>query len=391
MNNSNYGTPPGFWEVYNREKSTCFYIQIQKQKLESEKVVFSGNIPTSFFYTLNRTKLYLKANFFIHKLIEDIITKKELFIYSKNHEFKALCDIPTLRYQLVYLIKTISYLFKKLARKILKKRLIWSVAYQYCNDWNNVSMEKLKIIKNPKNSFLADPFLFSHKEKDYCFVEEFDFLNNRGHISVFEINDMKEKFLGIALKEEFHLSYPNIFEENGEIFMIPETSSNKDIRLYKCVEFPLKWKLNKVLISNKAAVDSNLFKLNNKWWLLTNIDSSDSGEYCSELHAYYSNNLESNNWIPHKKNPLIFDSSCARNGGVIFEKDNIYRVYQIQGWDRYGEGLGVAKIITLNENEYTESLKFELSSDFFSDAMGTHTYNFNNGIMVTDFVSFKSI
>ena len=86
-------------------------------------------------------------------------------------------------------------------------------------------------------------------------------------------------------------------------------------------------------------------------------------------------------------NPLIFDSRRSRNAGIIFENDNIYRSYQIQGWDRYGEGVGVARIIELNEQKFSEHVEFELSADGFKRALGMHTYNFKNGIMVTDFVS----
>ena len=63
---------------------------------------------------------------------------------------------------------------------------------------------------------------------------------------------------------------------------------------------------NKTLISNVSAVDSNIFYLNNFWWLLTNIDSSNSGDHCSELHAFYSEDLFTNEWKPHLKNPLVF-------------------------------------------------------------------------------------
>ena len=129
--------------------------------------------------------------------------------------------------------------------------------------------------------------------------------------------------------------------------------------------------------------------INNKWWILTNIDTSSSGEHCSELHAFYSDNLITNNWTPHPKNPLIFDCQTARNAGIIFDNDNIFRSFQIQGWDKYGEGVGVSKIIKLDEHEYKEKIQFKLSSDSFKDATGTHTYNFKNGIMVTDFVSLK--
>ena len=64
-----------------------------------------------------------------------------------------------------------------------RKKLLWNVAYQYVDDWKDVSLRKSKIIPNPKNSFIADPFLFRFEEKDFCFVEEYDFKFNKGHIS----------------------------------------------------------------------------------------------------------------------------------------------------------------------------------------------------------------
>tara|TARA_B100001175_G_scaffold271449_1_gene244158 strand:+ start:17074 stop:18693 length:1620 start_codon:yes stop_codon:yes gene_type:complete len=388
-NDVNRGSPPGFWEVYKREKSTGFVIQILNEELDGGDVIFKGNIPTSYFYTLNMIKLYKKANVFMHLLLEDIFKKNNVKVFSKKPYDKPLYLIPSIGDQLIYLFKTFKYLLKKLFNKILGRKLKWNVAYQYSNDWRDISIRKSKIIKNPPNSFIADPFLFRRNQKDYCFVEEYDFSLKKGHISVYEFNDEREKYIGKVIDENFHLSYPNVFEDNGQIYMIPESSAAKEVRLYRCLDFPLKWKLEKVLINNISAVDSNIFKLNNKWWILTNIDTSNSGEHCSELHAFYSENLISNNWTSHPKNPLIFDSQIARNAGIIFDNDNIFRSFQIQGWDKYGEGVGVSKIIKLDEHDYKEKIEFKLSSDSFKDATGTHTYNFKNGIMVTDFVSLK--
>ena len=48
--------------------------------------------------------------------------------------------------------------------------------------------------------------------------------------------------------------------------MCPESSAAKDIRLYKCNNFPLDWKLEKILIQDIHAVDTNIFRLDGKWW-----------------------------------------------------------------------------------------------------------------------------
>ena len=58
----------------------------------------------------------------------------------------------------------------------------------------------------------------------------------------------ESKFLGPVLEENFHLSFPYIFEYKDKIFMCPETHQKKEIRIYICEDFPLKWKFHKTLI-----------------------------------------------------------------------------------------------------------------------------------------------
>ena len=101
--------------------------------------------------------------------------------------------------------------------------------------------------------------------------------------------------------------------------MVPESSKNCDIRLYKCLEFPYKWQLEKVLMNNVSAADTMLIKQQDTWFMLTNICSAGLGDHNSELHIYYSESLKSNQWKPIASgNPVIFDSLKARNGGLFF-------------------------------------------------------------------------
>ena len=45
---------------------------------------------------------------------------------------------------------------------------------------------------------------------------------------------------------------------------------------------------------------------------------------------------------------------------MIFKDNNIYRVFQRQGFDMYGESCGVAKIINLSQiRDYTRGHKIE--------------------------------
>ena len=67
----NRGGPPGFWEVYNKEKVTGFIIQILKDELDGGDVLVRGNIH-KILYLYNQAALYTKSNIFMHKAIESI-------------------------------------------------------------------------------------------------------------------------------------------------------------------------------------------------------------------------------------------------------------------------------------------------------------------------------
>ena len=114
-----------------------------------------------------------------------------------------------------------------------------------------------------------------------------------------------------------------------------------------------------------SAAETNIFFKNGKWWLLTNIDSSEDDDHCSELHIFWNNNLFSKDWKTHKNNPVIFDSMIARNGGLILQDNEIYRVFQSQGWHNYGESFGVSKIVDISESTYLEEQLFEVKPNFY--------------------------
>lgn len=390
-NNLNRGGPPGFWEVFNQEPSTGFIIQRLSKELDGGDVIFKGKIPTSFLYILNKCRLYLKSSIFLHQIIEKLSYEdRKINVFLKEPYSYPLYKFPNYYESFLYLFKSFFLGLKKLLGKILGFRYTWHVAYQFRKDWKDSVLRKSIIIKNPNNRFLADPFSIYYNNRKILYVEDFCFKSKKGIISAYEIDSNGYKTLGIAIEEKFHLSYPFIIKEENDIFMIPESNEAKDIRIYKCLEFPLKWKIEEVLMKNVSAADTNIFKFNNKYWMFTNIDTSKTGDHSSELHIFYSDNLISKNWRPHKENPVIFDSNQARNGGMIFsENEEIYRVFQRQGFDIYGKSLGISKIKTLNEYQYHEEILLNVEPKFFKNIKGTHSFSFTPGILAFDFAKYQ--
>jgi len=387
------GGPPGFWEVFNREPSTGFVIQRLTEELDGGDVIFKGNIPTSFFYKLNVCNLYLKSSIFLHKTLEKLsIDINNINYLPKKLYVHQIYKIPKFYESILYLIKTFILGLQKIFSRLFNWSLRWNVAYQFTEDWKNPNLNKSTIIKNPKNRFLADPFVINYNNRTVVFVEDYDFSVKKGKISAYEIGQTGYKEIGIAIEEKFHLSYPSLIKSNNDLFMVPETHESKDIRIYKCIEFPLKWKLHKILMKNISAVDTNIFKFNNKYWLFTNLDSSNLDNHSSELHIFYADNIDSSTWTPHSLNPVIFDSKQARNGGMIYsEKSQLYRVFQRQDFNMYGASLGVSKINILTENEYEEKVFINVLPNFIKNIRGIHSFSYNSGVLVNDFVKYEKI
>ena len=386
-NSVNRGGPPGFWEVYQRNPRTGFVIQRLKDELDGGDVFYKGFISTSWLYSLNLARLLEVSNIFINYVVDDITSgEPTLNVHRKIPYAYPLYTAPNAWQTLIYATKLIVTACTKVFRKVSGRSYRWSVAYQFSDSWDDVTLWRSIRIQNPKNRFLADPFTIKRDGVHYCFVEDYNYITKRGCISTYEITKDISKELGVAIAEDFHLSYPYLFEYQNNLYMCPETHEKGEIRIYKCEDFPLNWKFFRTIMHNVSAVDTVIFPYGNKWWLFTNIDLSPAGELGPQLHIFYSQSPLSNNWIPHSQNPIIFDPFRGRNGGLIVDNEKFYRVYQRQGFDIYGQSLGVAKIASLSQEKYFEEPLFEVEARFFNAIKGIHTYNFSDGLLVFDCV-----
>jgi hypothetical protein len=286
-------------------------------------------------------------------------------------------------------MKTAFILGSKIFLKLQGKGYRWGVAYQFSKRWNDATLWRSQKIPNPKNRFLADPFVIKHKGAHFCFVEDFDYTSNKGSISAYKITPTSCEAIGVVLEEDFHLSFPFIFKYENEIFMCPETHDKKEIRVYKCIDFPTKWEFHKTLMKDVSAADTIIFKHDNRWWLLMNIDQSCVADHDCQLHIFSADNPLSEEWVAHENNPVIFDPLVARNGGLILSDNEIYRVFQRQGFDMYGEACGIAKIIRLSPTEYVEEICSTIEPKFFDNIKGTHTYNFDSDLIVLDYLEIR--
>lgn len=388
-NRVNRGGPAGFWEIFLKQTSTGFIIQQLTEELDAGNVLFRGNVRTRFFYLLNQAALYAKSNHYLKKLLKDVARSGSLPA-AENAQiyFNPLFKRPKLRQQASYLAQLALHISNHLRNRfLLRKRERWDVAFSR-SEWKSLVMWRANKILSPPGHFLADPIVIREGGDDYCFVEDFDFAKSRACISVYRLGNRKAERLGEALVEPFHMSFPFLFRYANRLFMCPETSEKGEIRLYECTDFPLGWKLCKVLMSGVSAADPMIFEHGGKWWLFANIDPIDQRDHSSELFIYYADHPLADQWTPHPRNPIFVDSTKARNAGVLFDHGAIYRVSQIPGFNFYGKGFAVNKILTLTVTDYLEERMYSVEPNFFDNLGGTHHLHSNGAVCVFDYFSY---
>ncbi|KAJ9175460.1 hypothetical protein P3X46_014011 [Hevea brasiliensis] len=224
------------------------------------------------------------------------------------------------------------------------------------------------------SNFVADPFLYVQGDTIYLFYETKNSITMQGDIGVAKSTDKGATWqqLGIALDEDWHLSYPYVFNHLDKIYMIPEGSAKGELRLYRAVNFPLQWTLEKVIIK-KPLVDSFIIKHGGEYWLFGSDHSGFGTKKNGQLEIWHSSS-PLGPWKPHKKNPIynIDKSLGARNGGRPFlYEGNLYRIGQDCG-ETYGRRVRVFKVEVLTKDDYKE---VEVSFGFEEPRKGRNAWN----------------
>jgi hypothetical protein len=195
--------------------------------------------------------------------------------------------------------------------------------------------------------FVADPFLLARGERLFLFFEAWRRGTGQGDIGWAErTSGGAWRFGGIALDEPFHLSYPFVFEHDGEVYMIPESREAREVRLYVARPFPNRFEQRAVLLSGRFA-DTSLVRWHGRFYLFT---SPDNGT----LELYHADALEGP-YRRHPRSPIVSgDATAARPGGrPILWRDRLIRLAQC---DRpvYGTSVRAFEITELTQSSYAE-------------------------------------
>jgi len=226
---------------------------------------------------------------------------------------------------------------------------------------------------------------------NYIFFENYSYKTKKGKISCGRIKGNQLVEISDVLDFKYHLSYPFIFEYEENIFLIPESIENNRLEIYKCINFPNKWDLYSTAFEGELVCDAHVYiDDNNQKWLFINKKENKNCAVEPELYIYKFDSLKFNNLQPHLQNPVLINSSTARNGGAIFKhKNEVFRPSQSNTDGIYGHALNINKIEKLTINEYVEKTVKTTYPNFKKGLVSMHHLHQKDGLFVIDAAYYK--
>lgn len=246
----------------------------------------------------------------------------------------------------------------------------WNVAWRKCSDGNSILNDKktpFTIIKNSVRYWAADPFLFEHNGDIYIFAELYDYFKRRGVIGFYKLNGKKRGKWIPVISEDYHMSYPYIFEKDGQVYIMPESNASNTLYLYRAINFPYKWEKFTVIRQDMKLADTTLFGCNEKIFALTFDVASPKNPGLMLLDIEEKTN---------DKTLCLESVELRRPAGKVLP-NNIRPAQNCT--DDYGKGI-IFYLYSLKDDEYSEKEiqrvfpeDLSYSQDIYLDGM--HTYN----------------
>jgi biotin carboxylase len=201
-------------------------------------------------------------------------------------------------------------------------------------------------------AFVADPFLLRRQDRWHLFFEILREDTGRGEIGWAESPDGRRfTYRETVLREPYHLSYPYVFEHDGEIYMTPETLDAGAVRLYRAAAFPRSWELVTSLLAGRLA-DPTPIHHDGHWYLFACATPKTHDTLC----LFHAESL-TGPWREHPASPLIHkDRRASRPAGRPLFHDGAWLRFAQDCDPVYGSRIRAFRITDLTPTTYAERL-----------------------------------
>ncbi len=275
-------------------------------------------------------------------------------------------------------------IFSKKDRMILRSDM-WNLGFVTDNVADVIYSDHLNIhwMKHDyKDRWFADPYLLEVTDNHIVvLVEEFCYKIRKGRIAKLVISrpDYVLQDMKIILELPTHLSFPVIYEKDGQVYVMPENSKSGGINIYRYnAEYERLDLVHEV--GNLPLTDATIVKFHSgeEYVFSTKLPNPNGNKLEIYLFDGESMKMEGN-----AISSISFSSNIARNAGdAFYVGEQMYRPAQDCN-KCYGNGLNIQQI-----NRVGDKFEFKTVAEFHSDnpnyGLGYHTFNMKNGLIVVD-------
>ena len=225
----------------------------------------------------------------------------------------------------------------------------------------------------PRGRDWSDPFVLERNGHYYVFFAD------SGHIAMLEIaRDGRWTAPVRVLERDYPLSHPFVLEHEGNLYLVPDTACNRTLEIYRCVDFPLRWRRERVLLEGVRLADATFHRAAERWWMFAN------GKFDDELHLFHARHLFGD-WQPHLRNPVKSDARSSRPAGALYWRNGaLYRPAQIRAPQ---PGLSINRVLRLTPEWYAERQVERVLPGGDSSLLGLHTVNRAGELTVVDMLA----
>ncbi len=380
-NRYNRGGPAGYWEVFLGWSTTGSVLQILSEDLDDGLVLarsWSATHPLS--PNLNRNNFYWKSAAMIPRKLAELARDGCQAFLERHRSGQQAVSLysnrlfvrPTNREMIPLLLRWIGrYVRLGLIRRLYREQ--WQLRFSFRDGVLGAPWRYKKVVP-PGDRFWADPHVVFRDGRYFAFIEEKP-NDEMGHIAVMEFREdgtftSPER----VIEQPYHLSYPFLFEWEGELYMIPETADHGEVQLYRCREFPGLWELDGTLMTGVCAVDATLFEHDGRWWMFVGMAEHPGASTHDELFLFSAPSPLSRDWAPHPMNPVVSDAARARPAGPIFVHEGVIIRPAQDCTLSYGSSLRLMEIVELTPTRYEEREIGHLTPDWEAGLQGTHSF-----------------
>jgi hypothetical protein len=144
-----------------------------------------------------------------------------------------------------------------------------------------------------------------------------------------------------------HLSFPFLFQLDGQVYLMPESSEARRLEIFRWRPENGQWISHAVVFEDKAVADAVLFEKDGHFWIAYTDVTHDPHD---NLHLIYAPAL-TGPWLAHPANPVQRGNAfCRAAGGVFASGGKLYRPAQDCS-KVYG---GALEIVTCTPTAYGE-------------------------------------